>query len=435
MSDPQGPLDYAPSRLGVGATTHLFLMLCMLAVGAFGAWSWYGKLDIVSDAVGEVVPSSQVKAIQHLEGGIVQGILIREGEMVKAGQELVVLEHTASGADVQELGIRMMALRIDIARHEAELKRAKKINWSKDILKSRKKLVAQANQRFNNRLSKINNLVASQQHLVTQRREEGREIKARINKRRKSLVLLKEQITISDELMKEDLTNRMLHLNLLKERAELVGGIAEDLAGQKRIAASIIEARVRVNTMRDSFNEEVRAELDEKRRSVKEFAERMERLEDNLARTVLRSPVEGVVKTLYVTTLGGVVKAGDTVVDIVPAGDKLVIEAKLPAQDVGYVVAGQPVMVTLASGDAIRFGRLKGRVMSVSPDTLVTDDNVPYYKVRVETERDYFERRSARYSLFPGVQVICSIQTGQRSVLEYILDPFLGAFRAAMQER
>ena len=96
---------------------------------------------------------------------------------------------------------------------------------------------------------------------------------------------------------------------------------------------------------------------------------------------------------------------------------------------------GQVAKVTLASGDAIRFGRLEGRVMSISPDTLVTKDNVPYYKVRVETERGYFERGDARYLLVPGVQVICSIQTGQRTVLEYILDPFMGAFRAAMQER
>jgi len=435
MSDPQTTAEYQPTRLGAGATTHLFLMLCILAVGAFGAWSWYGKLDIVSDAVGEVVPSSQIKSIQHLEGGIVQEILIREGDTVEPGQELVVLERTASGADVQELGVRMMALQVDIARHEAELKRAKRISYPKSIAKSQKTLITQANQRFKNRISRINNLVASQQQMVTQRREEGREIKARIDKRRKSLVFLKEQIAISDELMKEDLTNRMLHLNLLKEKTEQEGGIAEDLAAQKRIASSIIEARARVNTLRTSFNEEVRAELDDKRRSLKEFAERMGRLEDNLARTVLRSPVKGVVQTLHVATLGGVVRAGDTVVDIVPAGDKLVIEAKLPAQDVGYVAPGQLAMVTLASGDAIRFGRLKGRVMSISPDTLVTKDNVPYYKVRVETERDYFERRSARYSLVPGVQVICSIQTGRRSVLEYILDPFLGAFRAAMQER
>ena len=435
MSDPQTMAEYKPTRLGAGAITHWFLMLCVLAVGAFGAWSYYGKLDIVSDAVGEVVPSSQVKSIQHLEGGIVQEILIREGDTVTSGQELVGLEHTASGADVQELTVRMNALRVDIARHEAELKRSKKVKYPKDITRNQKTLIRQANQRFKNRISRINNLVASQQQLVTQRREEGREISARIDKRRNSLVLLKEQIAISDELLKEDLTNRMLHLNLLKEHNELVGGIAEDLAGQKRIAASIIEARARVNTLRASFNEEVRSELDTKRRSIKEFNERMGRLEDNLARTVLRSPVEGVVKTLYVATLGGVVKPGDTVVDIVPAGDKLVIEAKLPAQDVGYVAPGQVAKVTLASGDAIRFGRLEGRVMSISPDTLVTKDNVPYYKVRVETERGYFERGDARYLLVPGVQVICSIQTGQRTVLEYILDPFMGAFRAAMQER
>jgi len=435
MSDPQNTAGYAPTKLGAGALTHWFLMLCLLAVAAFGAWSWFGRLDIVSEAVGEVVPSSQVKAIQHLEGGIVQGILIREGDTVRAGQELVVLEHTASGADVQELEVRMVALRVDIARHEAELKRAKKISLPPDLVRSQKKLINEANQRFHNRISRINNLIASQRALVTQRREEGREVSARIEKRKNNLVLLEEQVAISVELMKEDLTNRMLHLNLLKEQSELKGGIAEDSAAQKRITASIREARVRVDTLRDSFDEEVRVELDEKRRSVKEFTERMERLEDNLARTVLRSPVDGVVNTLYVATLGGVVRAGDTVVDIVPVGDKLVIEAKLPAQDVGYVAPGQLAMVSLASGDAIRFGRLEGRVLSISPDTLVNEDNVPYYKVRVETEQDYFERGSARYSLVPGVQVICSIQTGQRSVLEYILDPFLGAFRAAMQER
>ncbi len=91
--------------------------------------------------------------------------------------------------------------------------------------------------------------------------------------------------------------------------------------------------------------------------------------------------------------------------------------------------------MALASADAVRFGRIEGRVAHISPDTLTTEDNVPYYKVRVETAVDYFERRGARYSLVPGVQVICSIQTGRRSVLEYLLDPFLGAFQAAMQER
>jgi len=433
MTGPQPQTE--AGQYGAGAASHLLLALCLLAVAAFAAWSYFGRLDVVSDAVGEVVPSSQVKAIQHLEGGIVREILVREGDRVKSGQALVVLEQTASDADVQELVVRMTALRVDVARLEAELSGAKRINFRKAFAASHKALVDEARKRFKTRISRIDNEIAAQRQLITQRREEVREISARIDKRRKSLVLLKEQIAISEELMKEDLTNRMLHLNLLKEETSLVGGVAEDEAALKRVEAGVSEARAQTSALRHQFNETVRQELDTKRRSLDEFAERMSKLQDNLARTTLRSPVDGVVKSLHVATVGGVVRPGDDVVDVVPAGDRLVIEAKLPAQDVGYVAPGQLAKVTLASADAIRFGRIEGRVAHISPDTLTTEDNVPYYKVRVETAVDYFERRGARYSLVPGVQVICSIQTGKRSVLEYLLDPFLGAFQSAMQER
>ena len=422
-------------KQGTGAATHLLLALCILAVVACGYWGHDGRLEVVSSAIGEVVPSSQVKSVQHLEGGIVHEILVREGDAVTANQPLIVLERTISGANVQELVVRMTALRIDIARHQAELKGVRKIAFTADLLRDHRQLVSAAIKRFDARNNRIRNELAVQHQLVTQRQEEAREISARINKNQEKLVLLREQIKISDELMKDELTNRMIHLNLLKEETTLRGGIAEDRAAVKRTKAAVKEAQSQIAAIKNGIEEEVRRSLDDKRRSFKEYSERMERLEDNLARTVLRSPVKGIVKSLSVATVGGVVKPGDTVLDIVPAGDRLIIEAKLPAQDVGYVTPGQPTMVTLASADAIRFGRLKGRVVNVSPDTLVTSENLPYYKVNVEVDQDYFERRGARYSLVPGVQVICSIQTGKRSVFEYILDPFLGAFQAAMQER
>jgi adhesin transport system membrane fusion protein len=435
MSAPDVTNGVPAGKDGPGAGSQFFLALCVLAVAAFGYWGYYGTLDVVSNAIGEVVPSSQVKSVQHLEGGIVSEILVREGDVVKTGQPLIVLERTISGANVKELVVRMRSLRIDIARHEAELGGAKKISFDADLVRDHRKLVEAANHLFRTRNKRLRSQLATLQELVTQRREEVLEIRARIKKRQNSLVLLTEQIKISDELMKDELTNRMIHLNLLKEENTLKGGIAEDQAALKRTRAAVKEAQSQIVTARNTTEEEVRRNLDETRRSHKEFTERMERLQDNLARTVLRSPVEGVVKSLEVATVGGVVRPGDTVLDIVPAGDRLVIEAKLPAQDVGYVSIGQPTMVTLASADAIRFGRLKGRVVNVSPDTLVTGDNVPYYKVKVEVARDYFERRGARYSLVPGVQVICTIQTGKRSVFEYLLDPFVGAFQAAMQER
>jgi adhesin transport system membrane fusion protein len=145
--------------------------------------------------------------------------------------------------------------------------------------------------------------------------------------------------------------------------------------------------------------------------------------------------VNGVIKTLYINTVGGVLSPGDVVADIVPVGDKLIIEAELPTQDIGYVSTGQPAVIRLASADAVRYGKLDGIVTNVSPDTLVTQEGAPFYKVRIETKSDHFRKGSLQYQLFPGMQVIASIQTGERTVLEYLSDPFLSSIGDALGER
>ena len=140
-------------------------------------------------------------------------------------------------------------------------------------------------------------------------------------------------------------------------------------------------------------------------------------------------------KTKHVVTVGGVVRPGDPEVDVVPIGDKLVVEGKLPTQDIGYVANGQAAVVKLASSDAIRFGKLDAQVIEVNPDTLMSPEGFPFYRVRIEIEKSYFENGELRYELFPGMQVIASIHTGERTVLEYILDPLRHRMSNAFQER
>ncbi len=430
-----GPPDNRASVYEPGAGTHLFLLLCVALVAAFGAWAYLGKLDVVSVAMGEVVPAGQVKSVQNLEGGIVRQILVREGENVRKGQSLVILESTASGADVQELKIGITALRVDVTRLEAEMKGSKAPNFAEDLKRDHKDLVREAVELFRTRRSLLENQLAGQRQLVSQRKEEIQQISARLDNERESLKLLNEQIQISVELLKDELTNRMVHLNLLKEASDLKGKIGSDAAALRRARAARQEATIKLSTLRNTVQEEVRRDFEENRRSLEERSERLRKFEDSLQRRVLRSPVDGVVKTLYVYTVGGVVQPGATVLDVVPAGDRLVIEARLPTQDVGYVHPGQTALVTLASLDAIRFGNLKGEVVNVSPDTIDTGQGIPYYKVRIRTERDYFERNEVRYQLVPGVQVLCSIRTGTRTVLQYLLDPFLSGAQRALRER
>ncbi len=406
----------------------------MALVLGFGVWITFGELDIVSVATGQVTPSSQVKNVQHLEGGIVSENLVREGDLVKADQPLVVLKSTASDADVGELRASVNALMAEIARLEAEAAGQDQPTFDDELLQDHPDLVRQARALFRARRVRLANDIASQNELITQRRQDIQEISARIENNRRTLALLEEQISISDELLKDDLTNRYNHLSLLQNASRLKGRTAEDRAALARSRSTLKEAQVQLAGIQNRFNEEARTALEDSRRQFEERTQRLLKFEDSVRRTVLRSPVDGVVKTLNVATLGGVVRPGLTVAEIVPGQDRLVIEARLPTQDIGYVRAGHKTIVKLASSDAVRFDGLTGAVTNVSPDTLVTAEGVPFYKVRIETDADHFGG-DLRYDLFPGMQVVASIHTGRRTILRYLLDPFLASMDDALRER
>jgi len=437
MSEPRNApvLDETEQEAQLGRLTHLFFFLCFAMVAAFVLWASFGRLEVVSSAMGEVIPSTQVKSVQHLEGGIIQEIKVREGDRVQQGQVLLSLEPVQTGANVEELQVRLTALTAEINRLEAEAEGREEIVFDPAFASTNAKLVQDTVNFFETRKKRFANQLAGQGAEIEQHRQQAAEIKTRIGNNQRTLSLLREQIGISNDLLKDKLTNRMTHLNLLKEEAAIEGRITEDRAALKRVDASAKQSTKKLEAIRHSFVEVAQEDLEEKRREVDELANRLRKFEDSLSRTELRSPVEGVVKTLHIVTIGGVVKPGDTVVDLVPAGDRLIIEARLPTQDVGWVQPGQKALITLASADAQRFGDLEGEVLTISPDAVEDQDGVPFYRVRIATPQDHFERDGVRYSLVPGVQVASSILTGERSVMAYLMDPFLSATRRALRER
>lgn len=429
------PQTSGRARDGVSAMTHSTFWIAALAVVAFGVWAQFSTLDIVSHAAGEVIPSSQVKTVQHLEGGIIREISVLEGQKVSADQPLVVLEPTVSGAEVAELQIRLRALETDIAQFEALAAGADAPAFSDTLLAEHPKLAEQARDRFDTRLAKHINDIRKQEQSIEQRRQQIAEIGQRIVGSEKSLELVDEQIRMSEELLSKNLVNRFRHLDLLKEGRTLKGQVDTDRAQLVRARSALEEAEAELDRIRATFADEVQQRLEESRLQFRELSERVRKFEDSLERTTVRSPVDGVVKTLHVVTVGGVLKPGESVADIVPIGDRLIVEAKLKTQDIGYVAVGQRAVIKLASSDAVRFGQIDGTVTEVSPDTLISDEGTPFYRVRIELPRAYFEKGGERYALFPGMQVSTSILTGERTVMTYILDPLLYRMGGAFQER
>ncbi|MCG5240585.1 HlyD family type I secretion periplasmic adaptor subunit [Azospirillum doebereinerae] len=417
-------------RFGDGLFAVSFAALAV-AVG----WAAFAELNVTSSAPGDVVPLAYNQSVQHFEGGIVRDILIQEGDSVQAGQVLVELDQTKTRADLEELRLRLGSLSADIARLEAEVARRDSITFPEALLREKPELVAQTRDLFRARRERLASDMDIQRQDALQREQQVVAVKARIAGSQVAQNLIREQLDISETLLKREITNRMKHLEILRDDARVTGSIAEDRATLAQAEAALAEARSKQVWIGRKYEEESRSALDEARRNHAELSQRLTRYQDSLDRSTMRAPLDGIVKTLAVSTKGAVVKAGETVVELVPRDGKLVVDARLPVQDIGYVRADQPVVVTLAGSDASRFGHIEGRVRTISPDTLLDANKQSYYKVRVELPVTSFAYGGKTYELFPGVRVTCSILTGRRTILDYVFSPVLNGLQHAMQER
>lgn len=416
-------------------TTQIFFKLFAGIFVAFFIWGMVGTLDIVSMTEGEVIPSTQVKSIQHLEGGIVRKIDVHEGQLVKKGQALVHLEQIISGADLSELQVRTNSLKIRIIRLEAEAEGLASPEFTAQMKTEFKDIIRQENDQFQARQNDLKNRIKTQKEVISQKEFNVRQMKDRLVNMRSTLKLHQEKVSISEELMIDELTNRYMHLDLLTKLNELKGSISDTESSLSSASSALKEAQAQAQQIQTSAMNEVQNDLNDSRGNLRELNERLIKFEDSVSRTVVRATVDGTVKTLHVVTEGGVIRAGDPVVDLVPEGDRLVVEAQLPTGDIGYVKVGQDVSIRLATADAAHFKDIAGEVKSISPDTLMTPEGMPYYKVRIDAEKGYFDGGTIQYQLYPGMRVIANITTGKRSVFGYIFGPVFSSFDSALQER
>ena len=402
-----------------------FRLIVVMAIGVLVMllWAAWFSLDVVSIAQGEVIPGDKVQNVQHLEGGVIRKVLVKEGQSVVVGQPLVELESTSFGASVA-----------DLLRFDAELAQRDQLILPENHAISQE-LVEQAQVLLSASRQQLKNDVDVQKEEIVTRRQAISKIEARIRNQKQGLQLLEEQVAISQQLVDQEIASRYEHINLLKEASKLRSKIAEDEEAVVGARAEMNQAISAADNIIVEYLQEINEKKEEAQRTYNELNERLKKFKDELSRTVLTAPASGIVKRIYLFTRGGVVSPGATVLDIVPDESKVVVEARLQPQDIGYIKVGDLAYIRLNSVDAVKFGAIEGEVTNISPDTIVGDDGIPYYLVRVETEEDHFERNQLRYPLVPGVVVTAGIVIGDRSVLRYVISPFLQTTYFALSER
>lgn len=425
--------ENAPTKTGL--LTHLLFLLCIVLSGSFLYWATVAELDIVSVAPGRVVPAGRIKEVQHLEGGIIEEILVQEGDRVKEGDTLLVLQGISSDATVGEMEVRIAALSIDLIRLQALGNSAKDYQVPEGMARRYPELVEQSQQLFDAKLNRYEAGLSARKETIDQRKREIEQIKERMAGNAENLSLLRKQIAISEKLIIDKLTTEYEHLHFLREEAALKSALLEDRSNLAKAESALREALDNELHYNNSYWVEIQ---EQRRKAQQEFDElnfRMKKFSDNLNRTTITSPVDGIIKSLYIDTRGGVVAPGRTILDIVPTGDSLVVEAQLSIEDITSVKPGQAAVVKLASRNARRVGKISGEVLSISPDALTTDQGHTYYATRIKTSQDYFIWGAERYQLIPGMGVAVFIHTGQRTVLQYLLDPFLDSISQGFQEK
>ena len=389
-------------------TKILFIVFSLFAF-TLSLWMFLFNIDIISNAEGQVIPAGEVKTIQHLEGGIIDQILIQESDIVKKDDPLVILAATASEVDVDEAQVQIDAKIIESIRLEAEINDFGVPIFSDELVNNRPDLVNKSLELFISRKEKLEGAI--------------KEVTAAVVQHQTAIDILLKQTQMSEQLLQEGIITEFSHLNLLKELNAAKGAL--EVAMEEK------------DNLTKKFIEEARNDRQIAQREISELNETMKALKDNLDRTVITAPVDGVIKNLFFVTIGGVIRPGEAILDIVPTKDNLIVEARLQESDIGFVKSGQSAVVKLSSADAVNFGQINGNVIRISPDTEQDEDDnrIVFYKILISLEKNYFESKEKIYYLVPGVKVTASINIGERTLANYILSPFLGSAGETFQER
>ncbi|MEM8703310.1 MAG: HlyD family type I secretion periplasmic adaptor subunit [Pseudomonadota bacterium] len=417
-------------RTNAGVWALLFAVLSLL--GAFVAWAYFAEIEEVTTGDGRVIPSSQLQVVESLEGGLVAEIFVREGDVVEAGEPLVRIDDTDFAANLGELQKERNALFIRARRLEAEAQGTRLDLRGGDIDRL---AAAREVALFDARETALKQELSVIEQQLSQRRLEKVELETRLKSLRLSAELLNEELLSARNLSAAGAYPKM---DLLRLEREAQGGTLEvELlnASIPRSEAAITEAAARLESAVLGFRARAHEDLTRTLNELTILDETIKSAQDKVRRTVLRAPVRGIINKFSVATIGAVVSPGESLSEIVPLDDSLLIEAQIRPQDVAFLFPGQPARVRVTAYDFTVYGDLPGVVERIGADTITNEDGTTFYRVVLRTERNWLGSESNRLPIIPGMVVSASILTGNKTVLDYLLKPIIKARSEALRER
>lgn len=396
-------------------------------------WANFAELDQVTRGNGKVIPSLQVQVVQNLEGGILSEILVKEGDVVEREQVLLRIDDTRFSSTLGESRLHFLALKAKAARLRAEAENTPFIP-PREAMQTHPELVERELELFQSRGQELQAKLGILNQQLTQRQQELTELRSKVKHLKASYGLANKELSITKPLVKDGAISEVEVLRLERQVNELQGQLETSRLAIPRVESMYNEAQRKYEEMEISFRNTARTELNETVSELSGLSESHLAMEDRVRRTLVRSPVRGTVKQVMVSTIGGVIKPGMDLVEVVPAEDTLLVEARVRPGDIAFLHPGARAMVKFTAYDFAIYGGLNAKVEHISADTITDEKGESYYLVRARTDESHFGPNAAPLPIIPGMTVNVDILTGKKTVLEYLLKPVLRAKEMALKE-
>lgn len=415
-----------------GVVSGTVLVTALLFVSAI-VWAGVTRVAEVTVAPGEVVPAGLNHQIQHLEGGLIENILVRNGDKVAVGQALVRISSTIPDSQLANVRVREANLALRLERLSALLENRNPdfAPWQTDF----PDLVDAQATAYQAQKDSLQGQTTAAQAQIAQRRDTLVQLQNEHRDRAEEVAVLREQYEMRERVARQGTVSRDevlgLHARLLAKETEL--GHAKDGIAVARAAQA--EAQARRAELTSRFHEALQIEASEVAAERAELSNELRQVDDRVRRTEVVAPVGGIVNNLLVNTIGSVVRPGETILEIVPLGDGLIVDARITPDDIGHVRIGQPVDVQISAYDTARYGTADGELRHLSASTYLDEQAQPYYRAEIRLGESALRRGEDLFPVIPGMTVTAQIVTGEKSILDYLLKPVYRGFQDAFHEQ
>lgn len=399
----------------------------------FFIWAAVSKVEILVRGQGQVVPTSEVQVVQSLEGGILQELLVAEGDRVRKGQPLlkisdVMFSSEKGGAEAQSIGLRAKR-----ARLEAEAN-GKPFSIPEDIAAAAPQVAANEKALYNSRQQELKNAIAMLEEKITSATAQISETQAQISRLSSSAGILGQELKITRDMVAQKAVPKLEELRLSRELNDIQGQLRASKEKLPGLEADLNAARQERKDQEDKFRSQALGELNAVETDISRLGESLKSIGDRVSRAELRSPVDGVINKIALKTIGGVIEPAQQLVEIVPMDEKLKIVARVIPSDIAFLHLGQDVNVKISAYDAQRYGHLKGRLSRIGANSVTDREGNVFFEIEVTTEKNYMGTSDNPLPITPGMVATAEVVTGKRTILEYLAKPLLRAKDKALTE-